>query len=165
MPELDTDALRMLRRWTEDFGGTGSDEYRVFQDPAEPSRFVVRRGGVAHGWELDECDELRAPDDETRRAWESNPRHVRYARQEVPQSDPWSVVPGVEWEHEKRFQNILLEVRRSRLYRSSDLEFMVESWDARAAEPSYSCQFLSLKTPAEVAELLADAKAFLERRG
>ncbi len=165
MPDIDTEKMRLLRTWTEDFGGTGSDQYTVFQDPADRSRFVVRRSGVAYGWDQEECEELRAPDKKTREAWEANPRHVRYARQEVPHPDPWSVVPGLEWQHEKRFQNILLEVRRSRLYRSSPLEFMVESWDAKQPEPSYSCRFLSLKTADEAAELLADPKAFLERRG
>lgn len=135
----------------------------VFQDPADPSRFVLRRSGVAYGWDQEECEDLRAPDEPTRRAWESNPRHVRYARQDM--TDPWSLVPGVEWEHELRFGPIVLEQRQSRLYRSSDLEFMVESWDVRKPERSYNCQFLTLKRVAEVARLLADPKAFLESRG
>lgn len=158
MPDLDTDSLRLLRTWTEDFPRTGADQYRVFQ---------LRRAshGVAYGWDVDECEELRAPNARTRRAWETNPRHVRYARLEVPQTDPWAVVPGVEWEHERRFGNVVLGVQRARLYRSSELEFMVESWDASEAAPSYACRFVTLQSKAEVTRLLSDPKTFLERLG
>lgn len=125
----------------------------------------MRRSGVAYGWDVDECEELRAPNARTRRAWEANPRHVRYARLEVPQPDPWAVVPGVEWEHERRFRSTVLGVQRARLYRSSELEFMVESWDASEAAPSYACRFVTLQSKAEVTRLLSDPKTFLERLG